>query len=112
MQPAPFAGAAREGYMKKYPTLRLALQMLCNDQGLEADAVILESVDFEHVSLAKAEAALASLSKEDLETLCVGDQEECGKIHNRLLKDGYDPDQAHQALECMFYSTGVLGKPE
>lgn len=87
--------------MKEHPTLRLVMEMLCNDSGLDVDAVSLDEILIEDP--ARVEAALAGLSQEELETIVIGDQDEWEEIY---LKLGKDREVVHRALETMFNGIG------
>jgi hypothetical protein len=88
-----------------YPTLRRAFEIMLNDQGMGIHSIPLERVDFTQSNttpdkLAIVEAALAKLSPEELETICIGDQEEWPPIYEKM--GGWQQDLVHTALECMF----------
>lgn len=96
-----------------YPTLRLALQILCNDQGLDSEAVQLEEVDFENErlngppDLDKIEVALASLTREELTTLCISEEDEWDVIFEKLKADGHDEETMQCVLESLFAAAWV-----
>ena len=90
--------------MKRYPTLHKVMEIFCNDQGLEAHAFTLQMVQFEpDIDIDKMETELSTLSKEDLETLCIGDADEHPAILEKLRWGG----MIHRALDTMFETTGT-----
>lgn len=94
--------------MSKYPTLDAAMEMLCNDQGLDCGAVKLDSVDLDNetvvVNLDRVEAVLCGLSPEELMTLCIGDQDDMEPIYTKMGAE--DREMVHVALNAMFMATG------
>lgn len=66
----------------KHPTIAAAMQMMTVDQGASVENTRYE-VPEGNWRLDRVEAALARLSKDELETLCIGEQEEMHAIANR-----------------------------
>jgi len=93
-----------------YPTLQRVLEMMLNDQGMDTSSVTFDSIDWtderapsnDFVQLDRVEAALATLSNEELETLAIGDQEDWPVI---MVKFPDEAEMVHIALECMFGAT-------
>jgi len=89
-----------------YPTIQLAMEIIANDQGLSGHPCHLGEIDFANeeirVDLPRVEAALAKLSRADLETVCIGEQEEQVRVTHNMV----DGAMVHRALETIFEECG------
>jgi len=89
----------------KYPTLAKAHVMIAEEMGYDATVPDFDAKDFGNeqfphgeIDIAAVEADLATLSAEDLETLCIGDQEEWAPVMAKL----NNAEHAHAVLDAIF----------
>lgn len=91
--------------MTIFSTLNTAWSLMLEDQGIGADTPFPALTDYADIKLERVDAALAKLSPEELETLCVGDQDEWAPVIAKHFSDAEWPE-IHAVLDELFMESG------
>jgi len=86
---------------ESYPTLFKAFQAMQNDNGISVESTYVVPAEWAHL-VKDAEKALAQLTEEELETFCIGDQDEAANVIVPKYEDKIPIDTAGRLLNAFF----------